>query len=374
MILHITPDYTNKPLYHHLFEAICSQNTKREQYIYACDNQQHAEQYVSSNVRIVEKQFSVLERFLFYPKQNYLLHDIEKNVPLHNIRIVHAHTLFSSGYTAYQLYLKYGIPYIVAIRNTDVNVFFKYMPHLRLVGQKIAQNAQKIIFLSPAYKKYVIEKYLPTEIANKAIVIPNGIDPLFLENISQHAPHSDTIRLIYIGRIEKEKNIDTIIKTADKLITSGEKVQLCLVGKICQEKYKIEISKRNYITWHDHCSSRDVLNYLRGNEIFIMPSYHETFGLVYAEAMSQGLPVIYSKGQGFDGFFEDGYVGYSTQPDDIDFIAKKIIHIRNHYTEFSTYCVNHVNYFDWHTIAKEYNNIYDTILNNESCLYHNARI
>lgn len=40
-----------------------------------------------------------------------------------------------------------------------------------------------------------------------------------------------------------------------------------------------------------------------------MPSHKETFGLVYAEAMSQGLPIIYTKNQGFDGQFPDGYVG-----------------------------------------------------------------
>ena len=36
----------------------------------------------------------------------------------------------------------------------------------------------------------------------------------------------------------------------------------------------------------------------RENDIYVMPSIIETFGLVYAEAMSQGLPVIYTRGQG----------------------------------------------------------------------------
>lgn len=33
---------------------------------------------------------------------------------------------------------------------------------------------------------------------------------------------------------------------------------------------------------------------------FAMVSFRENFGLVYAEALSQGRPVVYSKGQGFD--------------------------------------------------------------------------
>ena len=40
---------------------------------------------------------------------------------------------------------------------------------------------------------------------------------------------------------------------------------------------------------------------------FCLPSHAETFGLVYVEAMSQGLPIIY-EGQGFDKQFQDGEV------------------------------------------------------------------
>ena len=46
-----------------------------------------------------------------------------------------------------------------------------------------------------------------------------------------------------------------------------------------------------------------------------MPSRYETFGLVYGEAMSQGLPIIYSKGQGVDGYFKEGTVGYGVVSD-----------------------------------------------------------
>ena len=35
-----------------------------------------------------------------------------------------------------------------------------------------------------------------------------------------------------------------------------------------------------------------------------MASFKETFGLVYFESMSQGTPLIFTKGQGIDGYFE----------------------------------------------------------------------
>ena len=51
---------------------------------------------------------------------------------------------------------------------------------------------------------------------------------------------------------------------------------------------------------------KNLIEFIGENDIFVMPSINETFGLVYAEAMSQGLPVIYTKGQGFDKQFNDG--------------------------------------------------------------------
>ena len=72
--------------------------------------------------------------------------------------------------------------------------------------------------------------------------------------------------------------------------------------------------------YHQHCDKEEVIKYYNQSDIFVMPSLHETFGLVYAEALSQGLPIIYSQGQGIDGFFTEGQVGYhvrSKHPEDI---------------------------------------------------------
>lgn len=358
MILHIAPDYMNKPLYAHLIEGLRTQDRSLEHYVFACDNAIHNTQNIPVNVHIVNRSFSILERLLFFPKQHYLLHEIESNIPIKDIDLIHAHTLFSSGYLAYLLYKKYQIPYIVAIRNTDVNVFFKYMPHLRHIGREIAAHAQKIIFISSAYQNQVIGKFFPDKCIEKSIVIPNGIDSLFLKQIANHKQSLETIRLIYAGRLEKDKNIHTIIKVADYLIMLGQKVSLCLVGKIEDHEYVSMINQRSYIEWHDHCSQAELIQYFRQNDIFIMPSYHETFGLVYAESMSQGLPVIYTKGQGFDGFFNDGEVGYAVPTEDIQYIANKIMDIHTDYANISHNCIEKAQQFDWQSLAKTYHKIY----------------
>ena len=89
-----------------------------------------------------------------------------------------------------------------------------------------------------------------------------------------------------------------------------------------------------------------------------MPSIHETFGLVYAEAMSQGLPVIYTRGQGFDGQFNEGEVGYSVEASDSKEIAEKILEIVDNYGEISRMSRESCKMFNWNIIAENYNALY----------------
>ena len=55
-----------------------------------------------------------------------------------------------------------------------------------------------------------------------------------------------------------------------------------------------------------------------------MISKSETFGLVYFEALTQGLPVVYTAGQGFDGVINNLSVGYAVKSDNVSDIAAKL--------------------------------------------------
>ena len=55
-----------------------------------------------------------------------------------------------------------------------------------------------------------------------------------------------------------------------------------------------------------------------------MPSSNETFGLVFIEALSQSLPIIYTKGEGIDGYFKDDFIGKAVNSKDNQSIAYAI--------------------------------------------------
>ncbi len=70
-------------------------------------------------------------------------------------------------------------------------------------------------------------------------------------------------------------------------------------------------------------------NVYRGSDIFVLPSQNETFGQVFIEAMSCGVPVIGTKVGGIPEIISDNYNGFLVPPDDESILAQKIERLLN---------------------------------------------
>lgn len=325
--------------------------------------------YENENNVIKSECYNKIDRYVFYIKHIKILKDIEHHIHLEQFNCLHAHSLFSNGYIAMNIKKLLKIPYIVVVRDTDLNMFFKYMIYLRPLGLNIIKDANNIVFLSKAYRDFLIQEYIPEklkkEIYTKSVIIPNGIDEFWLNNkgYPKHLLDSKTLKLLYVGAISKRKNIDTSISAIEILNKKGFNITFTIVGKIVDEDIFKKIKELPYVNYIQHISKEELIKVYRDNDIFIMPSKTETFGLVYAEAMSQGLPVIYTRGQGFDGHFEEGEVGYSVNCFDANEITEKIINIINVYEELSKRCIKLCDRFNWKVIAKQYESLYSSINN-----------
>ena len=366
-VLHINSYYSSSFFYKNLFEKQIQSSIDVSVYV-----------PISKNVTLptvdlgeytnISGNHNKYDRMFFHIKHQKIFKDIVQQYEMNSIDLVHAHSLFSNGYIALLLKKKYKIPYIVAVRNTDVNVFFKYMIHLRKLGLEILEEAEKIIFLSDSYNNFILNRYIPNrlrkKIESKTTVIPNGIADFWLQNVDnpKKYPEERELKILQVGVIDKNKNVLTTIKAVKLLISRGYKAELTIVGKVVDEGIYNQIRKLPYVKYKEPIPQAELLSIFRQHEMFIMPSINETFGLVYAEAMSQGLPVIYSKGQGFDGQFEEGVVGYPVDCLNEEEIANRVEDIISNYTEISLNCINKIERFSWNSIVDEYNKLYLKII------------
>ena len=365
-VLHINCNYIGTALHQTMIEHLEK---------FGCENQVYVPTYDKSvgvitpnkNV-LVSECFRKWDRLVFDYKQSKIRKDVESKIDITAFDCIHAYTLFTDGNCAKKLSERYHIPYVVAVRNTDVNIFLAHNPFFRKRGVEIMKGASAIFFLSDAYRKEVFEKYISfrdaQELSKKVRIIPNGIDDFWLQNTPQEMEArilGNKIRLIYAGRIDKNKNIVTTQQAMRLLRGQGYDVTLTVVGKIVDQKVYKSISKDPYTICIPPQPKEKLIDYYRASDIFVMPSFHETFGLVYAEAMSQGLPAIYTRGQGFDEQFEDGLVGNAVNAASAEDIADKIKRIWNNYIKVRDNCLHCFQKFDWNKISSLYFNIYTSL-------------
>lgn len=304
---------------------------------------------------------------LFRCKIRYLYKDLKPNVALGQFDIVHATTLFSDGALALRLYEQYSLPYIVAVRGSDVNVFFNYRKDLFFLARNILRKASKIIFISSSLEhnffKNSFMARLRTEISHKCVVINNGVEPTWLLDLK---PKKNTVptKLLYIGNFDINKNIPRLI---DAFIVARDKNQnltLDIVGgggKSHNEVVTAIEENKASITYHGRVYDKKKLKQIYANaHILAMTSISETFGLVYVEALTQGLPIICSENQGIDGTFEEK-VGEFVDPKSVSSIAHAIEHTIRNYQSYDLANLDFAK-FDWKSITQQYLDIYSNAI------------
>ena len=183
-ILHINCNCIGTMLYLLMIEKLDALGIENEVFVPTYDKS-IAVIEVNDNV-FVSECFNKVDRYVFDYKQSKIIKAIEEHYDVKSFDLIHAYTLFTDGNAARVLSEKYGIPYVVAVRNTDVNDFFAKRILLRGRGVKNMLSASKVFFLSEAYKKQVFEQYLPADVVEqvkeKIEIIPNGIDDFWFAN------------------------------------------------------------------------------------------------------------------------------------------------------------------------------------------------
>ena len=160
----------------------------------------------------------------------------------------------------------------------------------------------------------ITDKYAKTAVENKIIF------PTTKRNI------------VTIGRLMDWKCIDSAIKGVDDAL-KGTDYYYSIMGDGPEMQSLQKLIDKRGITEKVKLLGRlpreKVIDNLKDADIFVLISEHETFGLVYLEAMLQGCITIAAWEGGVDGIIEDGVNGFLCKQDDEEDLAKVIRKIIN---------------------------------------------
>ena len=312
--------------------------------------------------------YTRLDRLSYFGKQEKALRALKRAYAGERYDLLHAHSLFSNGYLCWRLRQKQGTPYVVAVRSGDVNQFFARVPLLRGLGVRILCGAERVVFLSGKTRDHVLETYVPSAgreaLRARCEVVPNGIAQVFLDR--RGAPRTDrpqgkALRLITVAYLNELKNQKAVIRAAELLIQRGYDVTYRVIGRKRDPAYAAEVIASPLVSYAEPMPQTALIDEYRDADVFVMPSYKETFGLTYVESMSQGVPVVYTRGQGFDGQSPEGTVGLAVDPDSPEEIAAAVEKILDAYPALSRSAVEGAGAFEWSVIAERYRKLYAEI-------------
>lgn len=311
-----------------------------------------------------------LHKYAYHLKRRHVYNEMLKRIRPQEYSLTHATTLLTDGGLAYMLYKQYGIPYIVAVRSTDVNEFLKFMPHTWMAARRILQNAEKIIFINKGLRDDLVRhpaiRGIASKIEGKFMLMLNGINDYYLDHIS-HEPRTGH-GIVYVGRFSTRKNVIRLAKAVLKLREQQQfsDCTLTLVGGGRASTNEMERMIANYPEVFRYVEPitepSKMCEVFAKARLFAMPSLHETFGLVYIEALTQNLPVLYTKGQGVDGLLPPS-AGIAVNPYSIDEIVNGLVALLankqagNQDMDFE--------HFRWSKIAEKYKELYVNICTTE---------
>ncbi|NOH80816.1 glycosyltransferase family 4 protein [Vibrio sp. RE86] len=371
-ILHICSDYSKQKIYNRLVTSLDTLGLSQQVYV-PVRTEEEVGRNINSELCNTDFFFSNIlkkhHRVFFRSKINLVYKNLVEGLGVNNVSLTHAHFLYSDGAAALRLKENYDIPYIVAVRNTDVNVFMKYRPDLKSTCLRILKNASRVILITPSYKK-VLMNYAPPnmreELSKKISIIPNGLDEFWLNNLCEDKlVNNGIIKTLYVGDLSKNKNVIRSIRALE-LLYKSQPVEFTVVGSGGDgEKEFLEYVRSNrppFVKYLGRIDSKnELLAIYRKNNIFLMPSYRETFGVSYLEALSQGLPIVFSQGQGVDGYFDHTNVSESVNPYDANDLAQKIRQINSDLSDRYSSCTKQAQRFQWENISQKYLDIYNSV-------------
>jgi len=231
--------------------------------------------------------------------------------------IIHSQHPFLLGISALKASKKLQIP-IVFTYHTQYDKYLHYIPLPYKISEPIVKNlalnyCRKIDgIIVPSQS---INNFLNEHSVNKNIqVIPSGILPVFLPQDFKIKEKKKVFHLLTVSRFRKEKNIEFLLEAFSKLDQNKFKFTLIGYGSDLEHLKNYAYQKLNLaesnVQFIEKPEKEIILSYYKSADVFIFSSVTETQGIVLAEAMANGTPVIAFDAPGSNDIIKNGFNGF----------------------------------------------------------------
>ena len=225
--------------------------------------------------------------------------------------VIQAHVALPDGFAGLKIKERYQVPLVTTIHGRDIYKTVHYSEKNEKAVKKALNGSDKIITVSNKLRELTVP-YVNDP--GKVEVVENGVDLTKVKanrgvNSSLKEQYKNNTVLLSVGYLIERKGHQYVIEAVKNLLEKYPDLKYVIIGD-GEEKEALrarvkELGIEETVEFNGLMSHEAVLQYMEVCDVFAMPSWNEAFGVVYAEAMACGKPVVACKGEGIDGIVVD---------------------------------------------------------------------
>jgi phosphatidyl-myo-inositol alpha-mannosyltransferase len=205
----------------------------------------------------------------------------------------------------------------------------------------------------------------------EAVVIPNGIDYSRFTMLSadEKRARGEKLRIGFLGRFEEaRKGLPLLLEALPKIVKAIPNVELVVAGPGDQTKIleRLDSHTAKQIKFLGRLSEQEKVDFLSSLDLYVAPNTGgESFGIILAEAMASGVPVLASDIPAFVDLLAVGDCGRTFESESSADLAQKAIELLRNSSYLQELAENGRNAairFDWGSVATQIMSVYEVAM------------